>query len=369
MFKKQLGAALALLLLLSACTQPAPGPSSSAPGPGSSSLAASSAPEPSSGPPPSASAEDPDASQPERQDASTDAAQGPLPAGPSVGPSSAPEPQELPETPASSSAPDPLQIEVMADRADETSIYMKAAAESYPSDAKSITFEITNGSAQEISSGTYFTLEKKEDGQWNKVRFKDDTAFADIAQLIPPGQSVEEKIALDIFAQPLSTGEYRVSKEFAGPEYSFTLSAGFSLGAPEGTLELKKPKSVRISIGNGKYMTKTTLTLKQKYEGKSPVSFVMEKLDTFHPVKEDMKLGGAAETDGALLTLIYPDGMQRELFVDPNAFIENPDGTTTKITHLLVDGQQWYYSLDADIYSELMDCAMKFGGEPELQEP
>lgn len=118
-------------------------------------------------------------------------------------------------------------------------------------------------------------------------------------------------------------------------------------------------------IGNGKQMTAATLTRRGRYEEVSPVTYVMNELGRFRPVPDDWRLGGAAETDGASLTLSYADGSEVKLYLDPNTD-RLRDGQDPQPLTLLSLGGKNYYS-DGEAYARIRKCAVAVGGKAQLQ--
>lgn len=84
----------------------------------------------------------------------------------------------------------------------------------YDRDVKEITLCITNTGDGEMAIGESFELHYKADGAWKKVGFKRDTAFNELAWIIPPVESHEATVKLDEYYNlPLKTGEYRIVKD------------------------------------------------------------------------------------------------------------------------------------------------------------
>lgn len=84
----------------------------------------------------------------------------------------------------------------------------------YDSDVKKIILCITNTGDDEITTGESFELHYKADGTWKEVGFKTDTAFNELAWIIPPAESHEATVKLDEYYNlPLKADEYRIVKD------------------------------------------------------------------------------------------------------------------------------------------------------------
>ncbi len=88
-------------------------------------------------------------------------------------------------------------------------------------ETQTIEFNVLNYSLKEIVTDESFTLEKNNNGKWEKVNFSDDYVIHDLAVVIKGIHSSTFKIDLiKAFGKTLDKGEYRITKEIGGKEYS-----------------------------------------------------------------------------------------------------------------------------------------------------
>jgi len=78
---------------------------------------------------------------------------------------------------------------------------------------KIISFRTENKSNEIITTGLSYTIEKYENEMWNKTNLTDNLIVIQIALLINPNESIEEKIYLSQIDN-LSNGDYRINKEY-----------------------------------------------------------------------------------------------------------------------------------------------------------
>ena len=78
---------------------------------------------------------------------------------------------------------------------------------------KIISFRTENKSNEIITTGLSYTIEKYENEMWNKTNLTDNLIVIQIALLINPNESIEEKIYLSQI-DTLSSGDYRINKEY-----------------------------------------------------------------------------------------------------------------------------------------------------------
>lgn len=83
-----------------------------------------------------------------------------------------------------------------------------------------VTVVISNNSSEEFIYGTHYSLQKEINGVWNVLPHKlSNYAFADIACILPAGESREEVCDLTMYGE-LSDGHYRIEKEGMVAEFS-----------------------------------------------------------------------------------------------------------------------------------------------------
>ncbi|WP_134684261.1 immunoglobulin-like domain-containing protein [Brevibacillus migulae] len=92
---------------------------------------------------------------------------------------------------------------------------------------------INNEGPGTLIFGVAFTLEKKENGVWYEVPFKENLAFVEIALHLAPGDSHQDTIRNDMFPYSLAQGEYRIVKQLYLDGKEMILAAPFTIpGAP-----------------------------------------------------------------------------------------------------------------------------------------
>ncbi|OZI10267.1 hypothetical protein CEW92_17945 [Bacillaceae bacterium SAS-127] len=117
-------------------------------------------------------------------------------------------------------------------------IKLSTEKEVYKTSDNEITVNIQNESDTEFNYDKYFAIEKKVNGVWYSVPFKDE-AFEDIGIVLRPKTSTSQTFSLDRLKNSLSSGTYRLVKNFYSPEdYYLTLEKegeipnGTTLAAP-----------------------------------------------------------------------------------------------------------------------------------------
>lgn len=133
-------------------------------------------------------------------------------------------------------------------------MYIEGDTESFLKGTKGFNLEYVytgNADYAEYCFGCYYALEKKENGEWRRVEFGENSAFIDLGYLIgteSPFQSTYVSLSDDFYAEPITAGEYRVVKDVEnltlyeefeiidGSEYS--APAGYELEGSDGTMTL-----------------------------------------------------------------------------------------------------------------------------------
>lgn len=78
-----------------------------------------------------------------------------------------------------------------------------------------VSVEVINYTGEEVTTGNYFIVEKKDGEQWVKLDFKDDYAVTDMAYIIKNRSTAVFKFSfVNAFGKPLDAGEYRIGKSF-----------------------------------------------------------------------------------------------------------------------------------------------------------
>ncbi|MGL5381107.1 immunoglobulin-like domain-containing protein [Clostridium sp.] len=73
---------------------------------------------------------------------------------------------------------------------------------------------ISNIGDKKISFGVEYAVEKKKNGIWYEVPFREEMMFIEIAKILNPAEISSEIISLDNLKGSLKSGEYRVIKRF-----------------------------------------------------------------------------------------------------------------------------------------------------------
>jgi hypothetical protein len=101
-----------------------------------------------------------------------------------------------------------------------------------PSDASSrdeIILVVKNLGPASLRFGTAYTVEKREQGIWYEVPFKENVGFAEVGLVLEPNDTYQQKINRKAFDYTWTTGEYRVIKSFYANEQKITLAAHFQI--------------------------------------------------------------------------------------------------------------------------------------------
>lgn len=99
----------------------------------------------------------------------------------------------------------------------------------YPSSTKEIAFEIKNTGPATVNFGTPYYVEKREQGTWFEIPFKENMAFTEIGLMLAAGEAYQEKVNLSVLHFPLASGEYRVIKRFYANEKEIMLAVVFQV--------------------------------------------------------------------------------------------------------------------------------------------
>lgn len=101
---------------------------------------------------------------------------------------------------------------------------------------KELIVNIQNDSNLEFLYGRHFLIQKKIDGIWYSIPFKNNV-FEDIGLILRPNESSQITISLERLESELSPGEHRLLKSFEinselSKEKKFTLAAPFKVITP-----------------------------------------------------------------------------------------------------------------------------------------
>ena len=120
------------------------------------------------------------------------------------------------ELPSKSTLPE-LTLEMITDQTE------------YPSSTKEIAFEIKNEGPATVNFGTPYYVEKREQGTWYEIPFKDNVAFTEIGLMLAAGEVYQGKVNLTDLNYSLTTGEYRMLKRFYANEKEILLAVVFQV--------------------------------------------------------------------------------------------------------------------------------------------
>lgn len=91
---------------------------------------------------------------------------------------------------------------------------------------------VNNQSEEEMTFGMHCSFSKLENDEWIPVPL--EMIFIEIARILPPDSTAEEKIHLEEFKDQLTSGTYRLEKELYGVLYYDTFS--IEAQVPQNTL-------------------------------------------------------------------------------------------------------------------------------------
>ncbi|MDU2198800.1 MAG: immunoglobulin-like domain-containing protein [Peptostreptococcaceae bacterium] len=89
---------------------------------------------------------------------------------------------------------------------------------SYDKSTRTISFKTNNKGITELNTGLFYSIEKYDkEGGWTKTDLTDSLVFIEIALIIEPDKTINEKIDLSQI-QPLKNGCYRIVKQYNDEE-------------------------------------------------------------------------------------------------------------------------------------------------------
>lgn len=116
-----------------------------------------------------------------------------------------------------------------ASTSQELTLEMLTEQTEYPSATKEMAFEIKNAGPATVNFGTPYYVEKREQGTWYGIPFKDNVAFTEIGLMLAAGEGYQGKINLTDLDYSLTTGDYRMIKRFHSNEKEIFLAVVFQV--------------------------------------------------------------------------------------------------------------------------------------------
>ncbi len=93
-------------------------------------------------------------------------------------------------------------------------IKIKMEENKYLKPVTEITVVFQNDSKTEVNYGIGFSLEKKVDGKWRYLQYKEGAGFTEEGYTLSPNEIKSETHSLEKLIDNLTTGEYRLIKKF-----------------------------------------------------------------------------------------------------------------------------------------------------------
>lgn len=112
-------------------------------------------------------------------------------------------------------------------------VTVKTEKSSYPGNVEKIKVIFNNKSDIEYNYGESFTLEKKIDGKWTNVPFKNGYTFNSVAYVLKPNGTREIEYPINQLTGDLESGDYRiltdVQKDNTNSYNSYLMTAEFTI--------------------------------------------------------------------------------------------------------------------------------------------
>lgn len=110
-------------------------------------------------------------------------------------------------------------------------LIMETNQQNISQSAEDFKVTITNNGNLTYIFDSYYTVERKEDNQWQIVPFKEGSLFQDDRPTLLPSQSKEYVIPVDYLEPNFTPGDYRLIKTFhvAETEKEFVLGVSFTV--------------------------------------------------------------------------------------------------------------------------------------------
>lgn len=96
----------------------------------------------------------------------------------------------------------------------ETTVSMQSGEENYAFPVDEIILIISNSGSSNVGFGEHRTLEKLQEGTWYEVPYREQFAFTDIGLGLGAGENLEQEMPLEFLDYELTTGTYRIVKNF-----------------------------------------------------------------------------------------------------------------------------------------------------------
>lgn len=96
-------------------------------------------------------------------------------------------------------------------------------------DVGKVKITITNTTSENVTTGTYYSIESYEGTSWKKLKLLDKIVFEDIAFNINPSRSKEFLINLQLIPYNYVPGKYRIGKEVVSGGQRLIVSSEFTV--------------------------------------------------------------------------------------------------------------------------------------------
>ena len=82
---------------------------------------------------------------------------------------------------------------------------------------------IKNSGPNTVTFGSYYWLQRHQDGDWVTIPFRENVGFPDWLMILEPGKKCREKIRFGGLIEVPGEGRYRIAKELSVEDMDLTL--------------------------------------------------------------------------------------------------------------------------------------------------
>ena len=226
---------------------------------------------------------------------------------------------------------------------------------SYQPDSNNIMLKITNRSGEPVTYDTQYELHRYENGKWYIVPGKGDAAGW--SATVMPGQTVSCSQTVTENGEQLKEGYYRFAKKTVGDSgKEYLVYAYFRLGLPRDGIRLGAPSQITFVVQNNLGgRAQAQLTRIGRYEGVSPLGFMLRELQKFEQASDNATFLGDTAEAGLYLTVSYAGTNLEDvqLYIDPNMTVYT-DGEYRTVCGFRHNGQT--YIADPEVYESMLAC-------------